>query len=260
MTETLMAVDLPAIDVESSRAFWPRTETGLNNKRVAELAQHIDDELSTTNTARGDTFAEGLAIFDPIVLVPDSTGRTYLIADGHHRIAAYQSREKAIQAATGWKHVVIRAQVLPTGSDVFVEATRRAIVTATPLKPNEKKVAVLRIAEEHTSQGQKPNHSEVARLAGVSRPFVIKVLKSVNVDSPQGQRKAPPPRSEADAIMPILAAMVMAENETNWAWGARARATKEGIGRYGDDRQASALIKQWAKEILDGAKSYRPQR
>ncbi len=250
-----MAVDLPRIDVEASRAFWPRTETALNTTRVEELAQHIDDELSTINTARGDTFAEGLAIFDPIVLVPDSTGRTYLIADGHHRIAAYQSREKAIQAATGWKHVVIKAQVLPTGSDVFVEAARRAIITATPLKPGERASVIKRIKSEHKDMSTR----QIARAVGVSQPYVQKVLKGDNQLSPSQQSRqsavAPSP------IEQIIDAMLAADNEQAWPWGAPARAVREEIERYGDNGRGIAdLIKRWAKYTLDGAKSYRPQR
>ncbi len=189
MTETLMGVDLPRIDVEASRAFWPRTETLLNTARVEELAQHIDDYLATVNDAtkngRSIEPADGLAVFDPIVLVPDSTGRQFLIADGTHRVAAYQSREAAITAAMGWNVVTVKASILPAGTDVFLEAARRAIVTATPLKPGERANVIVRMKCEHKDMSTR----QIAHAVGVSQQYVQKILRGDNWLSPSQQRE-----------------------------------------------------------------------
>ncbi len=262
MSEQFMAVDLPRIDVEASRAFWPRTETGLDTKRVEDLAKLIDDYLATVNDAakngRSIEPADGLAVFDPIVLVPDSTGRQFLIADGTHRVAAYQSREAAITAAMGWNVVTVKASILPAGTDVFPEAARRAIVTATPLKPGERANVIVRMKSEHPDMSTQ----QIATAVGVSRQYAHRTL-AVCKQGYKSQQQEPVERSapSTNPIEQIIDGMLAADSEKTWAWGEQARTVRAEIERFGDNGQDIAnLIRQWAKFTLDGAKAYKPQR
>lgn len=144
--DTVQSVPLGAIVID--KKLWPREE--LDWERVKEFA---------------DLYKSEPDVLPPLALVPRRNGK-YLVVDGWHRIhALVEIKAKAA-----------RAEILPADTDVYAEATRRSSVSSKPLTRIEKRAAVRRLVKEHPDWKDR----EIARIAGVSHPFVASQRSAFN--------------------------------------------------------------------------------
>jgi ParB-like chromosome segregation protein Spo0J len=227
--------ELPIRLIERDGQLWPRQE--LDAARVVLFR---------------DLLAEQLDVLPPLLVVADGDG--YLLADGWHRLAAYDS----LNVET------VPARVVEPGDRdpaelAFVLALREAVRSAQPLTTDERRAAVLRLAERGDL-----TQVAIAKLVGVSESTVSRWLAARRWEA--GQQGAGEEGVAAAAGEPGL---YTPPDEDAWALALRGlrllrrahdlngrvakRAVADFIDRADDERYAARFLHTWAAAMLMAA-------
>jgi ParB-like chromosome segregation protein Spo0J len=164
--------------IVADKKLWPRQD--IDWERVKEFSTLYKEEPEA---------------LPKIIVVPHpkQSGK-YLLIDGWHRVTAMRQI---------WKEAQVPAEVKPKGTDVFAEATRLSAVSSKPLTILEKRAAVRRLLDEHgPNTKDKWSDSQIARIAGVSQPFVgsqRKALTRIGGEVKDALKKALAPDTSASA-------------------------------------------------------------
>lgn len=167
----------------------------------------------------------------PVELVPHPAmpGR-YLAAEGWHRIHA--NAEEGLET--------VRAIILPSDTDVFEHAVKRA--------------AVARLLDEHPDWSNR----RIADTAGVSRPFVAEIRAGGNVAPEAGSdSEVAPPRPDyaLKAMRSLIEAYRFGAVRTKLGFGSEVstRKIRRFLERLDSNEQAAAVaaLRAWRVALTD---------
>jgi ParB-like chromosome segregation protein Spo0J len=159
---------LPLSGFQREERLWPRQ--GLDPARVREFAALYREQ--------------GAAGLPPIAVA--EVGERRFLVDGWHRCAAAEM--------AGLSRLPVFATAMGRSEDVYWEAVHLSATIGKPLSRGEKRAAVDRLL----AAGREGSDHEIARLAGVSQPFVSKRRKLLKAGRPQRERPARPAETETE--------------------------------------------------------------
>jgi len=213
-------VPLTAIDLDASRAYWPREQ--LDRERIGLLE---------------DLYEHEPGIVPPIVLVPHPTKPgDYVLCDGTHRVIALGNMGK----------IEARAIIKPAGTDIYAEALLHTTAGPTPLTRPEKQAAVVRLLGEHPDW----TNRHIARLAEVSHPTVASYRDGAGKSSSALNKRAGT-AAASDPFTPAPSFPLAGQTTKDFK---RVRAVNEGLfnlmyGEKGASESESKMVERWSDAI-----------